>query len=129
MPEMMLNRDYVLSTLKGHRIAFRKDTPTYVPNNCVVDATAIGAQFLDGTSHTPEEVPSGPAAPDDASMKKQQVFAAFHEMVDRGNRDDFTAAGQPNKYAVDRILGWSLDMRDRNKYWEMFKTEQGSVDN
>ena len=45
---LVLNRNYVLTTTKGHSVAFEKGKPTHVPPAIYQEALAIGAIPPDG---------------------------------------------------------------------------------
>ena len=53
---LVLNRNYVLTTTKGHSVAFEKGKPTHVPPAIYQEALAIGAIPPDGADPLVEEV-------------------------------------------------------------------------
>ena len=123
MPLFRLHRNYVLRTTKGHTIRFEKDRPTHVPPLIVNDAVAIGAVPIDGKvdvlgEEVIEQAPLTPAEREEAVMK------AFRVMKERNERMDFTASGLPNTKKVIALTGFEITSRERDAYWQQFRTDQ-----
>jgi len=130
VPEMTLNRNHVLRTTRGHTIAFAKGIPTYVPDVVVGDAVAVGALLVKG-EYQPEDLTKQTnlnLGPQDPAERKKAIFKAFDVLSKALIRDDFTAAGTPTKYAVDRVTGFSVEARERDRLWGEFKTAKGEGD-
>ena len=62
---LVLNRNYVLTTTKGHSVAFEKGKPTHVPPAIYQEALAIGAIPPDGEEPQVEDVVKTDNAPGD----------------------------------------------------------------
>lgn len=116
MPDFVLNRNHVLASLTGHMINFVKGEPTWVPAVCVKEAVAIGAQPIDGPVDVlpPETVE---VSTPEGEERKQLVFAAFEDMEAKNVRDDWTASGMPRDKALEKVLGFVIDNKERNALW------------
>ena len=106
MAEFVLNRNYDLSG-PGHRICFKKGVPTFVPQDMVKAAVAVGAECLDGKVDVldPEVVEQSPLT--DAE-KEQAFFKAFDLLMSRNERDDFGGDGKPAMGALQKMLTFSF---------------------
>lgn len=120
LPKLVLNRDYVLTTTKGHVIAFKKGEPTHVPASCYQDAIAIGAQPEDGSEPNVLEDQKANKAPSDPAERSPLILAAIEKIVADNERKDFTAAGSPTVKAVERELGFDVDAREIAAVWQEY---------
>lgn len=123
MPDFVLHRDYTLCSMKGHAIDFMKGQPTWVPPECVKEAVAIGATPVDGPVEvlTPETVEA--VAPE-GDERQQLVFAAFEDMELTNEREDWTASGMPTTSALERVLGFEVDSKERNALWLEYRANK-----
>lgn len=116
MKEQMfvLQRDYVLGTLKGHSFAFKKGVPLKVAPNCVSDAIAIGAIPVDGVAEDLMDVgeKAMPVEPGDPIERNPLILAAITELFEKNDRDDFTAAGAPTVAAVSEAVGFKVQGKE-----------------
>ena len=126
LPKLVLNRDYVLTTLKGHSIAFKKGEPTHVPASCYQDAIAIGAQPEDGSDPNVLEDPKVSKAPSDPAERNPLILAAIEKIVAGNERKDFTAAGSPTVRAVERELGFDVDAREVAAMWQEYHEKKAA---
>jgi len=111
--KLVLNRDYMLATTKGHMIAFKKNVPVYVPPVVYADAIAIGARPEDGSDpNVLGDESSGKVVPMDTAERGVRILAALERIVARNERKDFTAAGSPSVRAVEHEVGFDVDMRE-----------------
>jgi hypothetical protein len=122
---MTLQRNHHLVTTRGHSVFFKKGEPTFVPGVIVPDAVAIGAVMADGSDALGDEPKVKPVGPTDPIEREKAIFAAFVKLSTTLVREDFTAAGAPTAYAVNRELGWPIDSRERARAWDKFKTQNG----
>lgn len=118
LPKLVLNRNYVLPTTKGHVIAFKKGEPIHVPASCYQDAIAIGAQPEDGSDPNVLEDEKVSTAPIDPADRNARILAAIEQIVASNERKDFTAAGSPTVKAVERVLGFDVDGREVAAVWQ-----------
>lgn len=114
MPFFTLNRNYALSTTKGHSVNFKKGEKVWVPHSIVSEALAVGAVPEEPISVLPEE--SKNTVPMDAK-RKELIFAAFEKLVLRAGRGDFSASGHPHPKKVEEILGFEVPQIEREKLW------------
>ena len=126
LPKLTLNRDYVLTTIKGHAIAFKKGEPTHVPASCYQDAIAIGAQPADGSDPNVLEDKKDSKAPADPAERSLLILAAIEKIVAGNERKDFTAAGSPTVKAVERELGFDVDAREVAAVWQEYHEKKAA---
>ena len=126
LPKLVLNRDYVLPTTKGHAIAFKKGAPTHVPASCYQDAIAIGAQPEDGSEPNVLEDKKVSKAPADPAERNPLILAAIEKVVTGNERKDFTAAGSPTVKAVERELGFDVDAREIVVVWQEYHEKKAA---
>lgn len=121
LSKLVLNRDFVLTTTKGHSIAFKKGEPTYVAAHLYQDALAIGAQPEDGSDlDVLGKDEQGSKAPSDQAERNTLIFAAIEEIVADNQRKDFTAAGTPTVKSVERVVGFDVDAREIADMWKEY---------
>jgi hypothetical protein len=120
LPKLVLNRTYVLSTLKGHSVGFIKGVPTHVPPSVFAEAIAIGATPVDGSDPNILEDEAKDHAPADPADRNPLILAAIEKLVDRNERDDFTAAGSPTVSAVSAAVGFKVQAREIANVWQMY---------
>lgn len=123
---LTLNRDFTLNSLYGHSIHFEKDKPTYVPPILHAAALSVGAQAASGADLIKEdEKPEG--APVDLVERDNAILAAIKVLVDRNDRDDFTAAGMPSVKALSTELGWKVQGNEVGAVWQRYNDEKAGV--
>ena len=126
LPKLVLNRDYVLTTTKGHAIAFKKGKPTHVPASCYQDAIAIGAQPEDGSDPNVLEDQKVNKAPSDPAERNPLILAAIEKIVAGNERKDFTAAGSPTVKAIEREVGFDVDAREVATVWQEYHEKKAA---
>lgn len=126
LPKLVLNRDYVLTTLKGHTISFVKGEPTHVPTAVYADAIAIGAQPADGSDPDVLKEENKRTIPNDPSERNPLILAAILKIVEGNERKDFTAAGSPTVKAVERELGFDVDAREIAGMWQEYHDKKAN---
>lgn len=126
MPEMLLNRTFVLPTTKGQIIHFRKGESTWVPPGCVSEALAIGAVLADGSDANVIEQVDISKAPDDPVLREKMLLDLFGKLIAVNQRNDFTAAGAPHIKAIERELKFKVDNKERDAVWHKFHDLQAA---
>jgi hypothetical protein len=126
LPKLTLNRNYVLTTTKGHSIAFKKGEPTHVPAAVYQDALAIGAQPADGSDPDVLQDEKVNKAPADPAERNPLILAAIEKIVAGNERKDFTAAGSPTVRAVERELGFDVDAREVAGVWQEYHEKKAA---
>ncbi|MFM1891536.1 MAG: hypothetical protein RLZ44_613 [Pseudomonadota bacterium] len=122
MPQMILNRKHRYISLEGNSVAFEKGTPAFVPPNLVSYALSIGAEFVsdaEESKYSPKameqrDLPPIPRGDD----RRSKIKDIMRQMRERNHRDDFTASGLPNAKTLTRVLGFEVDVKERNETWE-----------
>lgn len=120
LPKLVLNRDFVLNTTKGHSVGFKKGIPTHVPPAVYADAIAIGAQPEDGSDPDVLKDESKPTHPTDPADRNPLILAVIEKLLEKNERKDFTAAGSPTVKAVERELGFDVDAREIAGMWQAY---------
>jgi hypothetical protein len=120
MPYFTLNRNYALSTTKGHSINFKKGEKTWVPQAIITEALAIGAVPETPIDVLPPEEQKLAALTTDE--RKQKMFAAFEKLILRSGRSDFSASGHPNPKRLEEITGFETDQKEREALWTAYHT-------
>jgi hypothetical protein len=115
--EMVLNRNYTLASTLGHVLTFKKDKPMPVPPIMVHACAQIGAVRVDG-KEVFDEPESAEPQPVDPAQRQIAVRKAVESIVDKNERDDFTAGGSPKVSAVSRETGFKVDMTEVRKAWQ-----------
>jgi len=126
LPKLVLNRDYVLTTTKGHVIAFKKGEPTHVPAAVYQDAIAIGAQPEDGSEPNVLKDEKTVKAPADPAERNPLILAAIEKIVAGNERKDFTAAGSPTVKAIEREVGFDVDAREVAAVWQQYHEKKAA---
>jgi hypothetical protein len=118
-----LNRNYLLHTKTGNTIQFLKGEPTYVPKHCVKEAVALGAELLEGevVDALEDEVVIVHVTPEERVAKLKDAFRVLEE---RNERNDFTGNGQPNVHALEKLVGFAVEAKERTKVWEDYLLEK-----
>lgn len=117
---LVLNRNFTLTTTKGHSVKFVKDEPTHVPPAIYQDALAIGAIPPNGDTPVVEERVKTDAAPADPADRAPLILAAIEVLVAAGNREDFTAAGSPTVNAVTKQVGFPVQSKEIASVWQTY---------
>lgn len=137
MPNMVLNRKYVLDTCKGHRIVFEKGKPTPVPKEMYADAVGIGAELVEGETsivtekqkleeNFPQELKPLPQAPEVKDDRMTAIKKAIHVVLETGGREDFTAAGMPKEKTLARVLGYNVDRKEIGEAWREYHKDKAN---
>jgi len=119
--EFILNRDKVLSSVKGHTIEFKKGEPVYVPADMHSEAMAIGAL---PTEDLPEEPEVTGSEPTDPAERERVIMEAMEQLVLRNKRGDFIASGLPNVAALKDLIGFSIHHSERDTIWTKVLAKQ-----
>lgn len=120
MPTYKLNRNYLLHSKFGHTIHFKKGEPTNVPQICAREVVAIGAELLEGD--VVEVLDDEPVIVNKTHEERlSDLFKAFDVMMERDQRGDFTAQGIPNLFALNKMLDFEVDAKERDSAWEQYR--------
>lgn len=117
---LVLNRNFTLATTKGHVIEFKKGVPTNVPKAVYQEALSIGAQPPDGNEPVVEDDRKKDAAPQDPAERNPLILAAIEAIIERNEREDFTAAGSPTVDAVSKEVGFKVSAREIAGQWQAY---------
>lgn len=119
--EFILNRDKVLSSVKGHTIEFKKGEPVYVPADMHSEAMAIGALPTEALPEEPEVTGSEPTDP---AERERVIMEAMENLVLRNQRGDFLASGLPNVTAIKELIGFGIHHKERDVIWTKVLAKQ-----
>ena len=103
---MTLNRNFTVRSTLGHMLTFKKGEPLPVPLIMVRTCAEVGAARVDGAdalTHEEDAVPMIQTA--DPGARMQDVRAALERIIERNDRDDFTAGGVPIVKNVSAEVG------------------------
>lgn len=114
-------RDRTIASVFGHTIHFIKDEPTHVPPEMYKEVLAAGGMPEKGVDLEPPKPTTQKFEPADPVEREKAIFEAFTKLVERGQREDFTAGGQPHGKALQTALGWSLNNKERDILWVKFQ--------
>lgn len=130
MPTFTLHRNHLLRTTKGISVRFEKGVPTHVPSLAVNDAVAIGAVPAVEDRAQTDVIPPEPNVqiPLTPAQRKEKIFEAFAEMVERNNRSDFTASGTPNAKKLVPMVGFDMSTNERDTLWREFRANMGEAE-
>lgn len=117
---LVLNRNFILNTNKGHSVSFAKGEPTHVPPTIYQEALAIGAIPPDGEDPVVEEVVKTDNAPGDPAERAPLILAAIEKLVAENARDNFTAAGSPTVDAVSKLVGFKVQAKEVAPVWQAY---------
>lgn len=123
-PKLVLNRNYVLTTNKGHSIEFVKGKPVHVPPAVYADAIAIGAVPEDGSDANLLEDAPRDNAPADPAERAPLILEAIKALVERNRREDFTAAGAPTAPAVTEQVGFKVQAKEVATVWQAYHEQK-----
>ena len=117
---LVLNRNYVLTTTKGHSVAFEKGVPTHVPPAIYQEALTIGAIPPDGEDPHVEDVVKTDNAPSNPAERAPLILDAIEKLVAENARDNFTAAGSPTVDAVAKAVGFKVQSKEIATVWQQY---------
>lgn len=118
---LILNRNFTLTTNKGHSIEFKEGVPTHVPGVVYQDALAIGAVPSEGGAPKLPKEPTVPEPITDVDDRASHIMAAIKLLVERNGRGDFTAAGAPAVDAVFDITGFRVQAKEIAVVWQAYR--------
>jgi len=123
--ELVTNRDCIVRTTAGHVVAFKANKPRNVPGAIVEQCMAIGA-----IPTKPEKVKIAKAALiiDEkpipiGTARKNVIVEAIRLLVTRNARNDFSASGIPTLPAINNVVGFEVDVKERNTLWAEIQPE------
>lgn len=117
---LVLNRNYVLTSTKGHSIGFVKGEPTHVPPALYQEALAIGAVPPNGEDPAVVDPPKADAPPSDPAERAALIMAAIEQLVVENTRGSFTAAGAPAVDAVAKLVGFKAQAKEIATVWQQY---------
>lgn len=124
MPIMTMPRDFVVSSTRGHTVAFKKDAPIHVPEDAALieQCCRYGAQYAAGAQ--PVVIPlkdgkKGPTLPATIEDRTRVIGELLAEMRDNAaeHRENFTASGRPNAKFVSRSVGFEVPADEVERVW------------
>jgi hypothetical protein len=128
MPYFTLHRTFVLRTTKGHTVSFAKGQPAWVPPMCVPDVVAIGAVAVEEGAGDILGDEAAPVSSLSADERQQKLFAAFETMLNRSERNDFTASGLPHARRLTGMVGFDVGNRERDDAWQQYTQSKAEAE-
>lgn len=119
--EFVMMRDRTVASVLGHSIEFKKGVPTHVPPALVNEVIAAGGVTKD---EMPEDEVKKTIEPTDPVERSGLIQEAIKIVVERANRDDFTATGAPSPKVLSAELGWVVNAKERDAEWGRFQASQ-----
>lgn len=117
--KFVLHRNFVLASTMGHAVRFEKGVPQEVPKNLWPEVIAIGGIAENEAAYEQEK--KGPEAPNDPAERQAMIIAAFETMLSKSDREDFTAGGAPHLKTVSKLAGFSVQNKERDEAWTVFR--------
>lgn len=105
------NRNFVLTSLYGHSIQFKKDVPTDMPAILLPEALMQGVVPVD-EADLPQERAADDPTPVDPVSRAKEIKAAIEKLKKSNHREDFGATGNPKISAIERLLGWKTSAKE-----------------
>ena len=124
MPHFSLNRNYILRSLSGRSVEFKKGVSTYIPDMMVKEAVAIGATPSDGSDPDVLEDEVVSKVPTDMATRRNDIMKAILDLVKKGDRTDFSAGNQPHPTAVSKLVGYSVQRPEIQTIWDAYCEEK-----
>ena len=126
--KLVLNRDYTMTTNKGHVICFVKDVPTHVPPVVYNEAIAIGALPADGKNADVIEDDRKDQTPIDPADRAPLILMAIEALFERNEREDFTAAGAPTVDAVSKEVDFKVSAKEIAASLQVYHNTKAGVE-
>ena len=115
-------RNMTVSSKSGRSVEFVKGKPTFAPPVMHAELIALG---IVPTEEIPEPEDDGtPVAPTAPDERQAAIYAAFEKIILRGGRKDFAGTGAPHTAVVAKELGWDIDAKERDLFWQKFQTDK-----
>ena len=120
--EFVMMRDRTVVSTLGHSVEFKKGAPTHVPPALIAEVLAAGGITKD---EIPEDEAKKTLEPTDPNERAELIQEAIKIVVERANRDDFTATGAPSPKVLSTELGWPISAKERDLQWAAYQASQG----
>lgn len=120
--KFIMHRDRVVASTMGHAIRFEKGQPTHVPPELYREVIAAGGIPEEELPDDDDTGKLGSDEPHDPDAREKELFAAFEALIERAKREDFTASGAPHTKALQEVLGWKVEGKERDQAWAAFNT-------
>jgi hypothetical protein len=125
--------DKIVATRAGHTIDFKAGVPTHVPKEAWREVQASGAvpEDQEAVQMTRRAAVMDAVIVDDPVERRNRIFKAFTDMVERNKRGDFGASGAPHQKVVESIVGFEITAQERDSLWVEFQqlsAEGGSTE-
>lgn len=95
MEQLVSDVDRVVTTTKGHTVAFRAGEPRSVPDYIQSECLAVGCHPSVGKA--PDNEPDQPTP--------QEVAAVMRDIIDESDPDKLTSQGKPKLESISEVLG------------------------
>lgn len=126
MIKMACTRKTLVHTAMGNTVSFPGNKQIIeVPDHLVEECMKAGAYILPSEKYSPPDLSAEPAAKIELipAERRKRAMALFEEMINspEEHRTNFTAVGRPSTRYVERRLGFKIDSREIESWWEEAK--------
>ncbi len=134
MPNMVLNRNHMMSTTTGHMIGFKKGVPVHVPPSLVKEAIGIGAEAVDekGAQEIKDkfeaDAPKGRPEVPVGEVREAKIREVLEDIMARNETSDFTAAGRPKLDSINAELDFKVSKDEVTPLWDELVRKSRAVD-
>ena len=123
MPKMKMDRSFVVSSNQGYVISFTPNVEVNVPDVLVDECTKYGAVLVEKEYVPPKTLKMNvPDSVIDATSEREKVvLKALKSIIERGDRDEFTASGMPSAKVVSKEAGVKIEAKEVSNMWDFLK--------
>lgn len=114
-------RDITVASTCGLSIELKKGEPKFCPPAMHDELLALGCVPESAPPEPDENAP--PSAPTEAGARYTALTKAFEVIALRNQREDFNAAGVPHAAVLAKVLGYSVNSKERDPAWAKWQNE------
>jgi hypothetical protein len=119
--KFIMHTDKIVATRHGHTIEFKAGVPTHVPKECWNAVREQGAVAEDQQAVDEANAKKPVKTENDPVEREKAILTAIEMMVESNKRGDFAASGLPNLKPLEAIVGFDVDVRERDAVWAKYQ--------
>lgn len=123
---MVVPRNYVLRSTRGHAIQFTKDEPIWVPRILVDEVLAIGGAFVEKVDEEKKFEEKAEKAPPTESERVAILIKCFKDLIKKNDPTDWTGSGMPSVRAIEVLTGLNFTTKEVKNLWIKFQAEENA---